>query len=124
MQKRSLLVLTALLAVVASVTIPQMVFAQEELLTPTEIGTNAGIGSISGILWGGLGWAVSKSRGRTFEPMNFLSTVIIGVVITAVATLLNQNVADVEGMLFAIGITAIVDKIFGFIQKPNQPKTT
>lgn len=99
------------------------VYAQEEQPTPEEVGVNAGLGSISGILWGGLGWAVSKSRGRTFEPMNFLATVVIGIIITAVSAFLGITATEAEGMIFSVGLTAIVDKIFSFAQKPKQSTT-
>ena len=69
---------------------------------------------LSGIIWAAFGYAVAHSRnGEPFDSRNFISAVIIGLVLASTAQLLGTTVDDVAKYVVVQLLTVVFDKIFG-----------
>jgi len=78
-----------------------------------------GIGVLVGIIWSAVGYAVSKAKSdEAFDPLKFVKTLIIGIILSSASQGLGVDIATLEGMSTIGFLTAIVDKVSGlFIKK-------
>jgi len=78
----------------------------------------AGLGVIAGVVWAGVGYAVARSKGQDFEPLNFGSTLLVGLIIGLLALVTEVDIATLEGYTTLQLATILVDKLIGAFQKP------
>lgn len=121
MQKNKKLAL-GLMAILATVSITSfdLAYAQTTSPSPSPVALPASWNSMTvlqfamGVIWAGFGYAVALGNGEKFDPKNFFSAVVIGVLIATVMSFGTSGKIspELQSSLTLI-FTIVVDKIFG-----------
>jgi len=77
-----------------------------------------GMGVIAGLIWASIGYAVARAKAQPFDPRNFGTTLIIGLILGSLALALDVEITTLEGYSTLQLVTIIVDKLVGLLEKP------
>jgi len=84
------------------------------MLEPIKIG----IGVLAGLVWASIGYAVARTKAQPFQPKNFGTTLIIGLILGVLAYATEIDPTTLEGYTILQLVTIIVDKFAGILEKP------
>jgi len=77
-----------------------------------------GLGVLAGLLWATIGYAVARTKAQPFDPKNFGTTLILGLILGSLALALDMDITTLEGYTVLQLITIVVDKLVGLLEKP------
>ena len=70
------------------------------------------IGILAAVVWGGLGYAVAKAKSdEAFNPLKFCKTLVIGIILAAIAQSAGVDINTLEGFSIVEAFTALIDKL-------------